>query len=311
MLDHIGNTPLERLYKIGKNQVNIHAKLEYLNPSGSMKDRIALRMIEDAEKAGILNKDSLIVEASTGNTAIALAFVSAMKGYKLKIFMPAEVGEPEKLKIIKMYGADIETVDTGYKSQAKDASVHGGLIEVLPRQRCLDEERMNKHVWWARQFSNPSNPHAHEDTTGQEILKQMDGPIDALVVSIGTAGSLIGVGRALLKKFPKLKIFGVEPAGFPWIQGGKAAIKYVEEVAGGLLLTAADMVDEVIVINDQEACSMANRLLLEEGHYCGMSSGANIEACLKISQRFPELKNLVTLFPDRRDRYLTLERYTT
>lgn len=310
-LDLIGNTPLLKLAKVPQKGINIYAKLEFYNPSGSIKDRIALRMIEDAEEKGILNKDSIIVEASTGNTAIALSFVSAMKGYKMRVYMPSEVGEPEKLKMINLYGAEVVTVDTGYKADAKDNSVHGGLIEILPRQRCLDEERSNKNIWWARQFSNPSNPAAHEETTGKEILEQLDEKIDALVVSVGTAGSLIGIGKALRKKFPSIKIFGVEPAGFPWIQGGKNAIKYVEEIAGGLLLEACDMVDDVIVIADADARQTTDRLLLEEGYFCGMSSGANVSACIKVSQKYPEIKNIVTVFPDRRDRYFTIQRYTT
>jgi len=308
----IGNTPMVKLCRVTTEITsNIFVKLEYMNPSGSIKDRIALYMIEDAEKKGILQPGSTIVEASTGNTAIALSFIAAMKGYKMKVFIPKLVSEDEKVKIMHLCGAEVKTVDTRYLTKAGDKSTHGGNIEIIPRKKCLELEKNNPNVWWARQFSNPYNKLAHRETTGKEILEQTDGKIDAFVASVGTAGTLVGVAEALKAEIPNIKIIAVEPAGFPIIAKGKSGIKIIEGITGGLLLDAVDIVDEVLVINDKEAINMTNRLMKEEGLFCGISSGANVLASLKIAKKYPELKNIVTVLPDSRDRYFTTERYTT
>jgi len=312
IIELIGNTPMVRLNRITRDIApDILVKLEYLNPSGSTKDRIAFRMIEDAEKDGSLHKGMTIVESSTGNTAIAFSFAAAMKGYKMKIFIPKLVSAMEKLITMQLYGAEIEKVDTEYLLETLDKSVHGGRIEVVGRKICLDLEKNNNDIWWARQFSNPSNAAAHKDTTGKEILEQTDGKVDAFVASVGTAGTLVGVGQALKEAFPNVKIIAVEPAGWPYLAGGKSGITIIDGVSGGLLLDAADMADEVVVVNDEEAINMANRLMKEEGMRCGISSGANVVASLRIGSKFPELKNIVTVLPDSRDRYFTKEMYTT
>ncbi|RLG01461.1 cysteine synthase A [Thermococci archaeon] len=312
ILSLIGNTPMVKLRKVTREiSSSIFVKLEYMNPSGSIKDRIALYMIEDAEKRGILHPNSTIVEASTGNTGIALSFVAAMKGYKMKVFIPKLVSENEKLKIMRLYGAEIETVDTEETPKSRDKSVHGGDIEIVPRKKCLELENRDSSVWWARQFSNPYNKLAHKKTTGKEILEQTDGKIDAFVASVGTGGTLVGVGEALREEIPNIKIIAVEPAGFPLIRKGKSGIRIIEGITGGLLLEAVDIADEVLVIDDKEAINMANRLMGEEGLFCGISSGANVLASLKIAKKYPKLKNIVTVLPDRRDRYFTTERYTT
>ncbi|MFH1001708.1 MAG: cysteine synthase family protein [bacterium] len=312
ILDYIGNTPIISLNKkTTKIDNNILVKLEFLNPSGSIKDRIALQMIEDAEAKGLLKPGYTVIEASTGNTAIALSFVGAMKGYKVKIFMPKEVGEQEKLKIIKLYGAEVETIETGYSYEAKDGSVHGGQIEIIPRSKCLELERKDNTVWWARQFSNPMNAYAHQKTTGEEIIKQTNGDVDAFVASAGTAGTILGVGRALKKMNKNIKIVGVEPAGSVILRKGKSSIKIIEGITGGLLLEALDVVDEVLVIENDEAVNMANNLAREEGLFCGISGGANVLASIQIAKKYPQLNNIVTVLPDRRDRYFTKERYTT
>jgi len=312
ILDYIGNTPIIALSSsTTKVSNNIMAKLEFLNPSGSIKDRIALQMIEDAEEKGLLKPGYTITEASTGNTAIALSFVGARKGYKVKIFMPKEVGEQEKLKIIKLYGAEVETIETGYSYETKDDSVHGGQIEIIPRSKCLELERKDNTIWWARQFSNPMNAYAHQKTTGEEIVKQTNGDVDAFVASAGTAGTILGVARALKKMNKNIKIVGVEPSGSVILKKGKSSIKIIEGITGGLLLEALDVVDEVIVIENDEAVNMANILGREEGLFCGISGGANVLASIQIAKKYPQLKNIVTVLPDRRDRYFTTERYTT
>jgi len=312
ILDLIGKTPLKRLkIKTTGIHANISVKLEYFNPSGSIKDRIALYMIEDAEEKGVLKPGYTITEASTGNTAIALSFVGRIKGYKVKIFMPKEVAEKEKLKIMKLYGAEVETIETGYNYEVKDDSVHGGQIEIIPRTRCLELEKKDNTVWWARQFSNPMNAYAHQKTTGEEIIKQTDGNIDAFVASIGTAGTILGVARSLKKMNKNIKIVGVEPAGFISLRKGKSAIKIIEGITGGLLLEALDVVDEAMAIENEEAVNMANKLVKEEGLFCGISSGANVLAAINIAKKYPGLKNIVTILPDRRDRYYTTEKYVT
>ncbi len=312
ILDMIGNTPLLSLDQgLTDSNCNFFVKPEFINPSGSIKDRIAKYMIEKAEEEKIINPGYTIVEASTGNTAIAFSFVGKVMGYNVKIFMPAEVGEDEKLQTMNLYGAEVVTVDTEQQAVGQDSSVHGGSIEVLPRKKCLEFEEENEQVWWARQFNNPHNSGAHRETTAREILEQTEGKIDAFVASVGTAGTLVGVGEALKKENPDIKIIGVEPAGFPWIQKGRGGINVIEGIAGGLLLDAIEIVDEVIVLKNEEAVEMANYLVQKEGLFCGISSGANVLASLKTSQKYPGLKNIVTVLPDRRDRYFTVKRYTT
>ncbi len=312
VLDLIGNTPMVRLNRVTTGVAcDVFVKLEYQNPSGSIKDRIAKYMIEDAEKKGILHPGSTIVEASSGNTAIALSFVAAIKGYKIKVFMTKLVSEHEKLKILQLYGADVETVDTEEQGWVREKSVHGGNIKLLPRKRSLELEKSRCDVWWARQFSNPCNAVAHKETTGKEILEQTDGKIDAFVASVGTGGTLVGVGQALRAEIPNVKIIAAEPAGRPFISKGKSGVNVIEGISGGLLLEAADMADEVLTINNEDAVNMANRLAKGEGLLCGISSGANVLASLKIAKKYPELRSIVTVLPDGRDRYFTTEKYTT
>ena len=312
ILERIGNTPILKLTResIGVEQ-NIYVKPEFLNPSGSIKDRIALYMIRDAEKKGLLKPGGMIVEASTGNTAIALSFVGTVMGYRVKIFLPREVGEDEKVNTMKYYGAQVEMLDTGYKEMASDDSVHGSSIEILPRQKCLEAEQNDPLVWWARQFSNANNSKAHRETTGQEIINQTGGNLDAFVASVGTAGTLLGVGQALKEFNSQIKIVGVEPSGFPAMRNGKEGIEIIEGITGGLILDAIDISDDLVVVDNDQAVKMSDRLVLEEGLFCGISSGANVFAAIRYAESHPEIKNIVTVLPDRRDRYYTVQRYTT
>jgi len=311
-LNLIGNTSLLDLKRetTGLPQ-NIAVKTEFLNPSGSIKDRIALRMIKKAEEEGLIKPGGTIVEASTGNTAIALCYVGAVLGYQVKIFLPREVGEDEKIDTMKLYGAEIEMLDTGYKEKTSDGSVHGSSIEILPRKKCLEAEKSGDNVWWARQFSNPHNAETHKFDTGQEILEQTDGQIDAFVASVGTAGTLLGVGQTLKEYNPGIKVVGVEPSGFPAMRNGKEGIEIIEGITGGLILDAIDLADDVIVVDNDQAVQMADRLVQEEGLFCGISSGANVFAAIEFVRKNPELKNVVTVLPDRRDRYFSIQRYTT
>jgi cysteine synthase A len=314
VLNLIGNTPLVRLNKITDGlESEILAKLEYLNPSGSIKDRMALWMIEAAEKRGDLKPGYKIVEASTGNTGIALSFVAAVKGYQMVVYMPQAVASAERRKMMESYGAKIELVDTAGLDPSLDPSVHGGVIEITPRMKCRDVEAANPDVWWARQFSNPDNVAAHRETTGKEILEQTGGRVDAFVASIGTGGTLMGVAEALKPPCAHLEMIAVEPAGAPWIGRGKEAIPLIEGITDGLLIDILDqgVADEIIWVTDEDAINMARRLAQEEGLFCGMSGGANVFAALQVARRLGKGKTIVAILADSRDRYLSKERYIT
>lgn len=314
VLDLIGNTPLVRLNKVTRGlEAQVLAKLEYLNPSGSIKDRIALCMIENAEKRGDLEPGYRIVEASTGNTGIALSFVAAVKGYPMTVYMPKAVASEERKRMMESYGAQIELVGTEDLDTALDPSVHGGVIEIVPRQKCKEVEAANPHTWWARQFSNPDNVAAHRETTGKEILEQTGGQIDAFVASIGTGGTLLGVSQAIKPVCPEAQMIAVEPAGAPWIGRGKEAIPFIEGITDGLLFDILDggVAEEILWVTDEDAVQMARRLAREEGLFCGMSAGANVFAALQVAQRLGKDKTVVAILTDSRDRYLTTERYIT
>ena len=322
MLDLIGNIPLVRLNRIGANMdAEILVKPEFLNPSGSIKDRIAKLMIEGAEKEGKLKPGSTIIEATTGNTGTALAFTAAVKGYKMQAYSPAMVANRSRMSIMQAYGCEVEPVDIAEyeaKRQGKsgtarsDSSVHGGHVELLPRQVCLELEQENEGVWWARQFSNPNNVRAHREWTAKEILDQTDGKLDAFVASVGTGGTILGVAQALKAHNPEILVIGVEPAGKA-MMGAPEEYPLIPGISDGIIpeIFASKLVDRVISVTDQEAIEMAHQMAKKEGIFCGMSSGANVFACLKVARELGSGKRIVTVLPDSRDRYLEVEKYTT
>lgn len=317
VLDLIGQTPMVRLNRITRDiKAEILVKLEYLNPSGSIKDRIALKMIQQAEREGLLREGSRIVEASTGNTATSLAFVGAVKGYNVTVYMPTASASKERVRLVECFGASVETVDVDdpvEREALDDKGVHGSIVELIPRELCLRHEREDANIWWARQFSNTWNYLAHKETTAIEILEQTDGQFDAFVTSIGTAGTLLGVGEVLRDRLPSCRIVAVEPAASRTIQEGRLKIPIIEGISGGLMVELSErgILDEVIPVAEQDAIDMAHRLTEEEGLFCGISSGANVFAALQMARELGEGKRVVTLLVDSRDRYLFRERYTT
>jgi cysteine synthase A len=314
VLELIGKTPLVKLNKITKGlDVNIFVKPEYLNPTGSLKDRIALRMIEQAEKDGLLKPGYTIVESSTGNTGTSLSFVGTMKGYKVVIFetTPGKMGE-EKMKIMRSFGAEVKRITSKDMEDLKEKSVSGAEIELPGRRICLDLERTKPNVWWARQFSNLQNVKAHNQTA-KEIVSQIDGKIDAFTASIGTGGTLMGIAEVLRREFPHIKIVGIQPAS--------SRIKMTpnmsypkSEIEGGIvsdMLARAGLIDEIVQVSNDDAVNMTHRLWREEGLFAGVSSGANVLVALEQAKKLGKRAKVTTVLPDSGDRYLTTEHYVT
>jgi len=312
ILDLIGDTPIVRLRRVvPRSGAEVFAKLEYLNPSGSYKDRIALEMIRAAEAEGKLKPGYTIIDASTGNTGTALSFVGTRLGYRVEIYMPEGMTR-ERIRIMESYGAKVHEIKLD--SGPGDGSVAGAEVEIGTRLRCLEVERGNPMVWWARQFSNPANVKAHV-RTGEEILEQMDGRVDAFVASIGVGGALYGVAKALKRKLPNVKIIGLEPASarYPISEGFKTIPGASPEVAGGIIAEMMDsgLIDEVVKVSNDDAVATSDRLVREEGLFCGMSSGANVFYSVKVAEELGRGKRVATVLPDHRDRYLSEKRYTT
>ena len=318
-LDLIGNTPLVRLRRVASGiDANIYVKCEFLNPSGSIKDRMALRMIGEAERSGKLRKGGTIIDATSGNTGPALSFVGAMKGYKVRLFIPAQwAGEynPEnRVRIMECFGAKVEAFSTkGHESlmEGLTPSEKSAAVFAVGMKRCYDLERSDPMVWWANQGCNLDNALAHKETTGKEILEQLDNKVDAWVASIGTAGTMLGVAEALREKIGNVKVIGLEPEDArvtEWYKSGSMN-RYLAALGLPPMKSVVDVMmeknlpDKVWTIKDDDAREMMNRLCREEGLFCGMSSGANVYAALKVAKELEKGANVVTLLVDRRDRY--------
>ena len=291
----IGNTPLVELKHIEKKynlEATILAKLEYFNPAGSVKDRIAKEMIEDAEKKGLLKEGSTIIEPTSGNTGIGLAAIAAAKGYKLIIVLP-ETMSVERRNIIKAYGAEIVLTE-GSK----------GMPGAIAKAKELAEEIENSFI--AGQFVNPANPEAHRKTTGPEIWNDTDGKVDAFVAGVGTGGTVTGVGEYLKEKNPDIKIYAVEPASSPVLSEGKSGAHKIQGIGAGFVpdVLNTKIYDEVIAVENEDAFATAKELAKTEGVLTGISSGAALYAAIQLAKR-PENKgkNIVALLPDSGDRY--------
>ncbi len=314
MLDLIGRIPLVRLNRIGSDAgAEILVKPEFLNPSGSIKDRIAKRMIEDAEGRGDLTPGSTVVEATTGNTGTALAFVSAVKGYGMIALSPDRVANRSRSAIMQAYGCEVRVVpaEDVAGAGARGGGAHGGRVELVARQACRDLEARDPNVWWARQFSNPSNAAAHFESTATEILDQTDGRLDAFVASVGTGGTLFGIGERLRSHDSRIIIVAVEPAGSGLLTSpDKEVIPGISDGYIPRLLETA-LFDRVIPVSNDDAIDMAHQLAEREGIFAGMSSGANVVAAVTIAEELGRGARVVTVLPDSRDRYLEVEMYTT
>lgn len=301
LVELIGNTPLLELSNYNKEnnlEANIIGKLEYFNPGGSVKDRIGYAMIEDAEKKGLLNKDTLIIEPTSGNTGIALAFVSAAKGYKLILTMP-ETMSLERRNLLKALGAELVL------TPGPD-----GMKGAIAKANELKEQNENSII--LQQFENPSNPEIHKRTTAEEIYRDTDGNVDIFVAGVGTGGTITGVGEALKAKNPNVKIVAVEPVNSPVISGGKPGPHKLQGIGAGFIPKNlnVNVIDEVIQIENEEAFKASKDLARTEGLLVGISAGAAIVAATKLAQREENKgKNIVVLLPDTGERYLSTDLY--
>lgn len=297
--EHIGNTPLIKLNRIvSEDYANIYAKVEYFNPGGSVKDRIALVMIEDAERRGVLKKGNTIIEPTSGNTGIGLAMVGAVKGYKVILVMSEDMSD-ERMSLLKSYGAEIELTKTKLGMQ--------GAIDRA-------EELIKRHqdYFMPQQFNNPANPDVHRRTTAKEILKAMgDDQIDVLVAGVGTGGTITGVGEILKTKNPDIKIVAVEPKTSAVLSGGKPGLHMIQGIGAGFIpkVLNLNIINEIVSISDEDAFNTAKILSREEGLLVGFSSGAACLAALQVAKRLGRGKNVVVVFPDTGTRYFSFQKY--
>ncbi len=294
ILDSIGNTPLVKLKNVATGY-EIFAKLEFLNPTGSIKDRIALYMIEDAERKGLLKPGYTVVEATSGNTGLAVALVATTKGYKSIFVMPEDLHSDQR-KILEKIATEL-IFTPGPESEMRRA-----------REKAEEIAYKNPDIIYLGQHKNPANPKAHEETTGEEIWSQMDGKIDAFVAGIGTGGTITGVSRALKKHNPNIWVVGLEPYESRTITKGEKGDHLIEGIGDGMIPEVLDMgvVDEVIAIRSREAIEMTKQLAREEGIYAGISSGCNVLGAVEIAKRLGKESRVATIMPDDIHKYLDM-----
>lgn len=301
LTDLIGNTPLLQLNSYGKSKgvaANVIAKLEYFNPLGSVKDRIAFAMIEDAEAKGLLKPGALIVEPTSGNTGVGLAFVSAVKGYKLILTMP-ETMSVERRNLLKALGAEL-VLTPGAE----------GMKGAIAAAEKIRDETPGSFI--PQQFENPANPAAHIKTTSEEIWRDTEGKVDIFVAGVGTGGTVSGVGRGLKAHNPNIKVVAVEPASSPVLSGGKSGPHKIQGIGAGFVPKTFDreIVDEIVTVENDDAIRTSRELSKKEGLLVGISAGAAAFAATQLALR-PENKgkNIVVLLPDTGERYLSTVLY--
>jgi cysteine synthase A len=297
LTDLIGNTPLLELGNFGREyhaEASIIAKLEYFNPGGSVKDRIGFSMIEDAEQKGLLQKDSIIIEPTSGNTGIALAFIAAAKGYRLILTMP-ETMSIERRNLLKALGAELVLTPGP-----------AGMTGAIKKAEALHNEHPNSFL--PQQFNNPANPEIHRRTTAEEIWNDTDGKVDIFISGVGTGGTITGVGEVLKQRNPNLKIVAVEPFDSPVISGGKPGPHKIQGIGAGFIpdILNTAILDEIILVKNEDALRTSRNLARTEGLIVGISSGAATYAALQLAQREENKgKNVVVILPDTGERYLS------
>lgn len=294
----IGHTPLVRLNRLSKpGSATIYGKVEFFNPGGSVKDRICLNMINEAERQGKLKPGGTIVEPTSGNTGIGLALISAVRGYKLILVMPESMSM-ERASLLSSYGAQLVLTPAweGMKGSIREA-------ESLLAQ--------NPSYFMPDQFSNPANPAMHRMTTAPEILEAMDGKIDAFVAAVGTGGTITGCGEVFKERNPNVRIVAVEPAGSPVLSGGEPGPHKIQGIGAGFIPKVLNrtVIDRVITVTDDEAYQTAKRISKQEGMLVGISAGANVFAAQKIAEELGPGKNVVTILCDTGERYISIEKY--
>jgi len=291
ILDIIGNTPMVSLKKI--SGLNIFAKAEYLNPGGSIKDRVAKHMIEQAENSGVLKPGMTIMEPTSGNTGIGIALVGVQKGYRVVIVMPENMSE-ERKKIVLALGAELILTKA-------EESIGGSVLEV-EKQKAIDPS-----IFVPQQFENPHNPQIHYQTTASEIWEQMKGKVDVFVSGLGSGGTLEGVGRFIRERNPKAKIIAVEPKNVSALLGHEPGLHKIQGIGDGFIPKILDvnLIDEVVEVTDDDAINTARDLAKVQGILVGTSSGANVWASILMAQKFGADKNIVTVLPDRVERYFS------
>jgi len=296
VLELICNTPLVRLNKLANSgMATIYGKLESMSPGGSVKDRICLSMINDAEEKGLLNKDTVIIEPTSGNTGIGLALVCAVKGYRLILTMP-DTMSVERRHLLKRFGAEL--VLTPGAEGMKGA--------IQKAQAILNE---HKNSFMPQQFANPANPKIHRETTAEEILQALDGKVDAFVSGVGTGGTITGCGEVFKKKNPAIKIVAVEPKNSPVLSGGSPGKHRIQGIGAGFVpdIVNRQVIDQVITVDDNDAWDTALQLAKEEGILSGISTGAIFWAAFQVAKELGPGKNVVAVVCDTGERYLSMD----
>lgn len=298
VLEAVGHTPMVRLNRLVEpDSAEILVKFEGVNIGGSIKTRTALNMILKAEKQGLINDDTIIVEPTSGNQGIGLALVGAVRGYKTIIIMPDSVSE-ERRKIVKHYGAEVILVHD-------DGDIGKCIDECLQTAMRMQEEDPN--VFVPQQFANINNPKAHKNHTALEIMEQVAGPIDGFCSGIGTGGTITGIGEVLKAQYPEIEIWAVEPENAAILAGGNIGTHLQMGIGDGIIpdILNQDIYDDIYVVTDEEAITTAQRLAREEGLLCGISSGTNVAAAIKLAKKLGPGKTVVTVLPDTAERYFS------
>ena len=298
ILEAVGHTPMVKLNRmVDDDSAQIYVKVEGLNVGGSIKTRTALNMIDKAEKEGLINKDTIIVEPTSGNQGIGLALVGAVRGYKVIIIMPDSVSEERRL-LVEHYGAEVILVH--------DAGDIGACIEEC-LNTALSMQKENPNVFVPQQFVNKNNTQAHKNHTALEIMEQVAGPIDGFCSGIGTGGTITGIGEVLKRQYPEITIWAVEPENAAILAGGTVGTHMQMGIGDGIIpeILNTHIYDDIYVVSDEEAIDTAKRLAREEGLMCGISSGTNVAAALKLAKKLGPGKTVVTVLPDTAERYFS------